>query len=150
MPSASDIVNKSGWTVMQAIFETAVDPQLAEDVAKAIVAWRGQSHNRRRIHSTLELRHIIDSVATAAKAEPATPSDVKLRDEHDVIDKLDAQRSEAGSKNDWSHRRGRFVSSSRREREVNRLAGSKPDNSLAVAACFQVLRVCACCCSVGS
>lgn len=114
--TASDIVNKWSAEQLEAVFREHGDEELADVAAAGIVRWRGRGQRQRKIVSTLELRHAIES-AVAAHEGALAPSE-----KHG--DKV-----------------GQWASRARRERALKRLANTHPKHSMVVRRCFQALRV---------
>jgi hypothetical protein len=101
---ASVLVNRGSRTRLREIFQQELDPEVADRIAQAIVAWRGDFHQKRMVHNTLEFRHIIDSAVSEHKATMDAATESTTANE--------------SSNEEWAHRRGRWLNRARREREV--------------------------------
>ena len=64
--TAADVVNKWTYPQLEAMFRKLGDEPESEVVAQAICEWRGRGRRRRKIHSTLELRYVIEEAITRA------------------------------------------------------------------------------------
>lgn len=64
--TAANLVSKLDFPDLERIFEEWGEEPLAPVIAQAIVEWRGIGRRRRAIHSTLELRHIIEMAVDGA------------------------------------------------------------------------------------
>ena len=64
--TASDIVNKWSYAQLEAMFRQLGDEPESQVVAQAICEWRGRGRRRRKIHSTLELRYVIEEAISRA------------------------------------------------------------------------------------
>jgi len=118
--TASDLVSKLPQGALRQIFAELGEEPKAELCASAIVHWRGQGRNRRRIRSTLELRHVIDRAISAY--EGTLPAHV-LRNPGKRR-KLSLNKTE------------QWISTKDRRKAIKQMTQSKPWNTAALSRCF--------------
>jgi hypothetical protein len=105
---------------LREIFQLELDPELADKLAQAVIAWRGDFHQKRMVHNTLELRHIIDSAVSEHKAAMSAVTEGSAQEE--------------SGNEEWAHRRGRWLNRTRREREVR--SSCSPSACVSVDSCY--------------
>eukprot|EP01138_Halocafeteria_seosinensis_P010956 gb/GECG01011190.1/.p1 GENE.gb/GECG01011190.1/~~gb/GECG01011190.1/.p1 ORF type:complete len:887 (+),score=132.80 gb/GECG01011190.1/:1-2661(+) len=133
IPPAQDLLYRIDYNSLRDLLrERGEIDDFAEEIAAAIVRWRGKGSKRRKIRSTLELRFVIERALDQVLSRQAKKTRALSRKQQFTANSSDSLFIEKASH--WN-------SKVKRERALSQLVKAKPRHPLTVQKVFQALRL---------